>query len=198
LVPRLDTLFTLSPRPSSDEAAQVTSDGGVELLRQGTARAPPRLDLIQPESRAADPAPVLMGHGISPRVQGLQLGLASGVLGVERDDCWPEGHAEPAEVGAQVAGVRVALVKLASLHEEVLNDRAEDRGRDGSDDEGDGLGVQVTAEPLELRRQQRDVGVVHLERRKSAAPTAATDGTVSVLDLVESVLGVVLPALKRT
>lgn len=138
-----------------------------------------------------------MGHGISPRVQRLQVGLASGVLGAERDDGWPEGHAEPAEVRAQVAGVGVALVELPSLHEDVLNDRAKDGGHHRSDDDGDGLGVQVTAEPLELRRQQRDVGVVHLECREPATSTATTNGTVSVLDLVEGVLGVILPAPVR-
>ena len=83
-------------------------------------------------------------------------------------------------------------------YENVLNDGTKDGRQNSSDDDVDGLRVQVTAEPLELRRQQRDVGVVHLERREPAASTAATDGTVSVLDLVEGVLGIVLPALKRT
>ncbi len=139
-------------------------------------------------------APVLMSHSVSPRVQRRQGGLTAGIAAVERRDGGPEVHPQSSEVRPQVAGVRVAVVELATLDEQVLHDGTEDGRGKRTDDDGDRLRVEIPAEALKLRGEQGHVRMVHLEGGVPTAATCAAYGQMSLFDLVEGVLRVSLPS----
>jgi hypothetical protein len=113
---------------------------------------------------------------------------------VERVHPMPETDPQSSKVRPQVAGVRVAVVELATLNEQVLSDGAEHGRGESANDDGDRLRVKIPAETLKLRREQGHVGMVHLEGGVSAPATCATHSTMGILDLVESLLCSVLPS----
>jgi len=177
---------------------QVVVNGSVEGGSEAVAGSPPPADSCETEIRiAAHSCPVLVGDGVSPGVEVFQPvppRLAVRIDGLHR---WPELHPEPGEVGAQVARVGVAVVELPSLREE-HSQQVGGPGRLGVvGREVHRLGVQVTAEALELGRQQRRVGVVDLERGVPAAPPTTADGPVCRFDFVQSDTGSIPPLFER-
>jgi hypothetical protein len=94
-----------------------------------------------------------MYDGVSPRIQRFQGRVTSRVSTVERVHPMPETDPQSSEVRSQIAGVGVAVVELAALDEQVLDDRAEHGWRESANDDRDRLCVEIPAEALKLRRE---------------------------------------------
>ena len=188
----------VSPRCAADHGSEVLTDGPVERCRKTCASQTPGVDVSQLKRRVLvrDSGPILMGNGVAPIVEILERRGALHLTAVDVTDLCPEVHPQTSEVGAQVAGVRIAVVELPSLHHHDLQDTRNNRGLCVRYQEVDGLRVEVATKALKLRRQQDSVRVIDLQSRIASTRPWPAEGTMSGGDLSQRRLAHPMPSLK--
>jgi hypothetical protein len=128
----------------------------VERLCQTVARNPPPSHLRQPEhGGTAEPGRVeiLVSNGVSPVIQLLQHRPPRHVTRMKPQDGRPQIHPEPAEIRTQASGLGVPSVELPAARELEPHQRLNSLRYCGCHQMIDTFGVEVTAKPLEMRRQ---------------------------------------------
>jgi hypothetical protein len=138
----------------------------------------------------------VVGDRIPQHVEIVNLAAPIRIAHVELIDGIPEPQSKPVEVGTEVARIWVARVKFAILVENLPNCLLETYRRDPLYQEADAFVVEFTTEPLELRGQQEDVGVVELLGPAAPAAGHPADPAVGMLDLVERPGSFIQPALE--
>jgi hypothetical protein len=178
----------VSPGPSAGDSLDLVGDCSVEHRRERPADTPPVVDLSEPEGLPpVEPRriEVLVSDRVPPVVDELEMSLSSWVQSMQGMHSGPEIHPEAAEIGAEVARRRISGIKLSSLGEPRAKDGLERPRLDRRGDHVCGLGMQVTTEPLELRRKHHEVRLVDLLRRIPTPAREATDRSVRSSYLVE-------------
>jgi hypothetical protein len=127
-----------------------------------------------------------VGDCIPPVVQKLKLSPPGSILWMMAIDFCPEDETEKSEVGPDAARLSVPTVELATPDEPVLDETPDRCGWiEMPHQVRDALGMEVTAEPLKLRRDQHGVRLVDLLGRVTTARARAADRGVGGLDLVQ-------------
>jgi hypothetical protein len=134
-----------------------------------------------------------MGDRIPPIVQLLQCASQRTWLGIVCIDFNPEIDLEPLEVLPDVLEIRIAAVQISPPEQVIPDDALEVRRRGQAHQELDALGMEITAESLEMGRQQNDVRLIHLLGRVPPSVSRATDGAMRVLDLIQLVFAGLSP-----
>src|SRR3954453_15227769 len=103
-----------------------------------------------------------MSNGIPPIIQLLQCASQRSWLGIVRFDLGPEIDEQPVEVLCDVIEVRIAAVQVSPPEQFSPDDRPEIRRHCQVHQELDVLGMEVTAESLEVGREQNDERLIDL------------------------------------
>lgn len=140
---------------------------------------------------------VLVGNGVSPPAQLLELPLPILISGIVSAHLTPERQTQPGEVRSDIPCVRVASVKLARKDELRAKCRVEDGGADGTNQMVYAFGMKIAAESLELRGQKHRVRLVDLLRGPAPTGRVPPDRRVSRRDSVELGCPRSLPLVKR-
>ena len=150
-------MSTVLPRCPTDKCREVGGDRSVHRRGEVIAGRSPGGHIGKPKIRATVPEvevlsrpEVLMGDGVPPAVEALQADTPPRCSSIKLAHSSPEGDREPAEVGADVAGIRVAGVELPAFAQPIGHDRPGPRLRQREHDVVDGLRVELAAEPLEV------------------------------------------------
>src|SRR5262245_45329175 len=131
------------------------------------ANPAPGSDLLQSEGRAAQDrrVEIMVGDGITPAVQFVQLRLPGLVSGIVRFYLISEGKAEPIEVRTYVTRIGVSPVKCPVQEEHLLQGRLERRRCEPEHQMVCAFRMQLTAKSLELRREHQGIRLIDLLRR---------------------------------
>jgi hypothetical protein len=186
------TLLTVSPRTPASYLLDPLRHDPVQFVDQGIAGRPPVLGAIQCSASPGHPEPlvwleckVLVAYRVAPYVELMQPDLSPPIQPVLGNEICPQVHPQPTEVRAQRRRLRVPAVELSVPEKTRQHDLAGRVWRDCGHDLLHRFGVQVPAEPLEVRRQQNDVSVVDLLCHPSSAGGRAGYQLMGAFELIQ-------------
>jgi hypothetical protein len=126
---------------------------------------------------------VLVCNRVSPVDKLLEQFASALVPRVQNVHHFPQINSQPVEIGTDRAGVRVATTKASTPYKLHPKESSKRRG-DDCNYLIDALRMKISAEALELGRQEGRVGLVDLLRRITPAPVSPANHRVRVFDLV--------------
>ena len=140
-----------------------------------------------------------MGYGISPFIKVFQGDSSPSVAPARLlEHCVPKVKIEAVEIGTDRCRGGIFLVQLAVQCKGDAEDVAARVWRYSLGTEVvDGFGVEVAAEALEMTGDQDEVSMVNVKRGVPASGLLPAHGGVGILDLIEGVFRLGLPAMER-
>lgn len=127
---------------------------------------------------------VLMSNRVSPVNQFLKQFAPALVSRVQGVDFPPKINAQSVEIGTDRTGVRIAFGE-AAIPNKLDARKYSELSWDHAKDMVDAFGMKVPTKSLEVRRQDRGIGIIDLLRRVTPASFGAANRGMRVFDLVE-------------
>jgi len=160
----------------------------IEALGETIARSSPGTNVNQPDRSSLIEfvrVEVLVSDRVPPDIQSLKEVSSTWILWAMLVDVIPELHSQSIEVRSDIPRSRVPLVQLPAEDELGSQNHLQSSRGDCPCDMVNRFRMEVATKPLEMRREQYDVGMVELLCRESATTTCAPYAHVSGYYLIQ-------------